>query len=61
MRNHRFTFLCSHEERQLIAALAKRLERTQSDAVRLLIREAVRGLKSDLLHADFQTKEVDRE
>jgi hypothetical protein len=32
------------EERRMLAALAERLERTQSDVVRLLVREAVHEL-----------------
>ncbi len=45
-RYERFTFLCSHKERQMLAALAKRLNRSQSDTIRLLIREADRNLLS---------------
>ncbi|MCK4314808.1 MAG: hypothetical protein KAX24_03460 [Anaerolineae bacterium] len=33
------------EERQMLVALAQRLQRSQSDAVRLLIREATRELE----------------
>jgi hypothetical protein len=35
-----FTFKCSDEERRMIAALAKRLDRSQSDAVRVVLRKA---------------------
>jgi|WetSurSiteA1Bulk_404760.scaffolds.fasta_scaffold92779_2 hypothetical protein len=35
-----FTFRVSQDERQLIAALAEKLQRTQSDAVRFVLREA---------------------
>lgn len=41
-RNSNFTFRVSADERQLIAALAAWLDRTESDAVRWLIREAAR-------------------
>jgi hypothetical protein len=44
MRNRRFMFLCSDEERRMLAAVARRLARTESDVVRLLIREAAREL-----------------
>lgn len=40
MRGKRFTFLCSLDERELLAELARRLHRSQGDVVRLLIREA---------------------
>ncbi len=48
-RYERFTFLCDEEERRMIAALAKRLERTQSDAIRVVVREAAvnRGIWFD--------------
>ena len=35
----------NQEEREMVKGLAQRLQRTQSDAVRLLIREAARGLE----------------
>ena len=41
MRTLRFTFLCSVEERKLIALLAETLQRSQSEALRWLVREAV--------------------
>jgi hypothetical protein len=47
MRESRFTFLCNEDERRLIAALSERLARTQSDAVRWLIREAARELEHE--------------
>lgn len=46
MRDSRFTFLCDETERELLARLSARLARTQSDAVRWLIREAARELES---------------
>ena len=39
-RYERFTFACDAEERRILVALARRLERSQSDAVRWLIRRA---------------------
>ena len=36
----RFTFLCSPEERLLLRSIAKQLNRTQGDSIRLLIRTA---------------------
>ena len=44
-RYKRFTFLCNQDERRILAALADRLQRSQSDTVRWLIREAVQELK----------------
>jgi uncharacterized protein (DUF1778 family) len=39
-----FTLRVNRDERRMLAAVAERLQRTQSDAVRLLIREAAREL-----------------
>ncbi len=47
MRNERFTFVCNENERRILAALAEYLNRSQSDALRLLIREAARELITD--------------
>ncbi len=44
-RYKRFTFLCDSNERQVLAALAKSLKRSQSDSVRWLIQEAAYELK----------------
>ncbi len=43
-RYSRFTFLCNKDERRAIADLAARLQRSQSDAVRLIVIEATRQL-----------------
>ena len=43
-RYSRFTFLCDLDERRAIADLAARLQRSQSDAVRFVVIEAVRQL-----------------
>lgn len=40
-----FTIRVNQDERRMIAALSRRLERSQSDAMRLLLREAVKGLE----------------
>ena len=39
-RRIRFTLLVNEQERKTITELAKRMQRTQSDAVRFLIRQA---------------------
>jgi hypothetical protein len=44
MRTARFTFLCNAEERRLLAAVAARLSRTESDVLRWLVRETAREL-----------------
>lgn len=46
-RYDRFSFTCDEKERQAIKALAERLQRTQSDAVRLVVREAVQQLTAE--------------
>jgi hypothetical protein len=46
-RYSRFTFLCDLDERQTIADLAMRLQRSQSDAVRFVVIEAARQLSQD--------------
>jgi len=43
-RNDNFGFRVNEIERAMIAGLAKRLQRSESDVVRLLIREAAREL-----------------
>lgn len=43
-REERFTFMVNREERQLIAAVADRLDRTQSDALRWLVKGAAEEL-----------------
>jgi hypothetical protein len=44
IRNDNFTLRVNPTERMLITAVAERLERTESDAVRLLLREKAREL-----------------
>jgi hypothetical protein len=50
-RYQRFTFLVNGEERAAIKSLALRLQRSESDAVRLVVREAVRELELPRLEA----------
>lgn len=42
-----FKFRCTDDDRRIIAALAVRLQRTQSDAVRWIVREAACELSSE--------------
>jgi hypothetical protein len=44
MRLERFTFLCNENERRAIATLATHLQRSQSDAIRYVVIEAVQEL-----------------
>jgi hypothetical protein len=43
-RLERFTFVLDRQEKSLIAALAERMQRSQSDAVRYLVLNAARQL-----------------
>jgi len=45
MRNIRFTFVVTGLERQLISSIAHHLNRSQGDALRILIRSAAQELK----------------
>ncbi len=47
VRNERFTFVVNEIERGMIVELARRLNRSESDAVRMVIREAVHALAAD--------------
>jgi hypothetical protein len=47
-RSNNFVFRVNDEERRLITVLAKRLRRTESDAIRLVIRKAARALAPEL-------------
>jgi hypothetical protein len=44
MREIRFTFLCNEIERSLLSAIARRLRRSQGDAIRLLLYRAADDL-----------------
>jgi len=64
MRTYRFTFLCNREERRLLATLAEKIQRSQSDALRWLVRGAVKELqiKEGSLgdkHSDISQQEPD--
>lgn len=56
-RDERFTFTCNREERQMLAALAERLRRSQSDAMRMLLREAVVQLETAVSPQQLQSDE----
>ncbi|MBM3131216.1 MAG: hypothetical protein FJ009_21655 [Chloroflexi bacterium] len=43
-----FTFRATADERRIIAALAEKLQRSQSDAIRWLIRESARELAIEI-------------
>jgi hypothetical protein len=45
-RDDNFVFRVSEEERNMIAALAQRLKRTESDAVRHVVIEVARALET---------------
>lgn len=45
-RFNTFTFRVTQEERRLIEKLATRLQRSQSDAIRLVIREAIKEVSA---------------
>lgn len=47
MRHERFTFVCTRDERRILASLSERLARTQSDTVRWLILSAARELRME--------------
>lgn len=55
----RFTFLCDADERRVLAALAERLQRTQSDSVRWLIRNAATELQAAPTKAGHGQREPD--
>lgn len=49
MRIIRFTFLCNEQERKEIELLAKNLNRSQSDAIRELLRQSMHDRKDKLV------------
>ena len=57
-RYERFTFLCDRQERILIAKLAERLQRSQADAVRFVVVNAVRELETQEQNRSTRTFEV---
>jgi len=46
-RSERFTFLCNADERKLITAIAKHLNRSQADSIRFLVNVATKELLTD--------------
>lgn len=48
-RNERFTFLVNSDERDMIAVLARRWERSQGDVLRILLRDAIRQLDAQMV------------
>lgn len=55
MRDSRFTFLCTPDERRMLVTVAEKLQRSQGDAVRFLVREASRDLAADATPAQPAT------
>jgi hypothetical protein len=53
-RNDTFKFRVCYDERQMLAAIAERLQRSQADTIRLLIREAARELVRDDANRQFE-------
>jgi hypothetical protein len=58
-RFERFTFLVNKKERELITALAERLNRSQSDAVRLVVTEAAKSLQNQRSNEQNNTQKDD--
>lgn len=58
-RYERFTFLCDKAERRLIATLAERLRRSQSDAVRFVVVNAARELATQATPAPIPPAPAD--
>jgi hypothetical protein len=52
-----FRMKVDESERRMIAILAERLQRSQSDAVRLVVREALRALDADQVRQVHQAQE----
>lgn len=52
----RFAFLVNGDERARIRTLAERLQRSESDAVRLIVREAVRQLDVSVIPSTEQLR-----
>jgi hypothetical protein len=48
MYQYRFTFLCTKEEKSYLRKLAAYYHRSQSDVIRLLVRDAMTDLSSNL-------------
>ena len=50
-RRNTFTFRVDQDERKMLAALAWKRQRSQSDVIRLLIREAAKDISSKSSHS----------
>lgn len=48
MYPYRFTFLCSEEEKSYLSKLSAHHRRSQSDVIRLLLRDAMKSLLNGL-------------
>jgi hypothetical protein len=47
MNDQRFTFLCTKDERVQLTKLAAHCQRSQSDTIRFLIRQAIQDISND--------------
>jgi hypothetical protein len=61
MRDQRFTFLCTEEEKSQLRKLSNYHHRSQSDVVRLLLRQAIGDLAKESSTEDKPKKGVDNE
>lgn len=51
MKDIRFTFLCTAEDRKILMALAKHFGRSQSDTIRLLLRHCFTSISNSAAQA----------
>lgn len=58
-RINRFVVVCNSQERRMIAELANRLKRSQGDAVRTVIREAVSVLREQEIKSAERSPEAE--
>jgi hypothetical protein len=58
-KTDRFTFLCDRDDRRMLAAIAESLQRSQSDSVRWLIRNAASRL--DVLSTSAEAQKGEEE
>ena len=61
MKNIRFTFMVDEQERKALSRLAQFMERTKSDAIRFLIREAMIDVDNDFMQFHTMTRKHERE
>lgn len=57
MRDLTFTFKCDAEERQMVTRLAKRLQRTESDTIRWVLKQADQELQAEPSRSQHQQSE----